>query len=198
MRLGPLLATAGLLLLQTASAAMYWQNVQQDVHIQPDGVVRVLDQRTLIATGDDDFGEAFICVGLGTGQRLELLPGAGAIDMPGSTRAYTQACEDGSAGTEVVVHYDSRRRQGTVLFAYELHGTVDLYSDVAQWYWGIYGTRNVDANGYSLTVHAPGPMEFPYDAIVYRFNNPELPRVELSADRSTLQVAPTSISSRRP
>src|SRR5690625_2861507 len=174
--------------LPAASAAMYWEDVVQTVDIHADGRVTVSDERGLRATGDDDFREAYICLDHEKDQTVTLLDTSGATDVPGQARAYSQACEDGSGGTELVVRYDSRRKNGRVRFDYELEGTLDFRSDVVDWYWGIYGTRNIEARGYRLVVNAPGSMEFPYDAVVYRFDNPEHPEVVLSEDRSTLTV----------
>src|SRR5690625_299575 len=185
--------TFSLLLLSAASAAMYWEDVVQTVEIHSDGRVTVSDERSLQATGDDDFGEAFICLDHEAHQAVTLLDSSGAVDAPGAASAFSQACEDGSGGTELVVKYDSRRRHGRVRFDYELENTLDVRSDVVDWYWGIYGTRNIEARGYRLRVNAPGGMEFPYDAVVYRFDNPEHPEVELSPDRSRLDVSLRSI-----
>lgn len=178
-----------LLLTSLASARIYWDDIDQTVTIQPDGTVHVRDERVLRATGDDDFGEAFICIQLDPGQELILGEASGALDTPERATARTQACEDGSGGTELVVRYNSRQTRGHVLFDYELHGTVNHYSDVAEWYWQIHDTGSPEVRGYTLTVNAPGSMEFPYDAVVYRFANPTLPDVSLSSDRSVLDVA---------
>lgn len=183
-----LLLTSLLLLLSVASARMYWEQVDQTVTIQPDGTVHVRDERMLRATGDDDFGEVFVCVRLTGDQELTLGSNTGALDRPGQATARTQACEDGTSGTEVVVRYNSRRQQGHVLFEYELHNTIDYWSDTAEWYWIIHDQRSPEVRDYRLRVSAPGPMDFPYDAVVYRFRNPTLPLVELSEDRSQLDV----------
>ena len=179
-----------LLFLLTALPALAqeyrWSDVEQNVTIRPDGVVEVDDRRTLTALSGD-FGEAFICLDLERGQRVELLPDSGAVSPGPAAQAYSQRCEEGE-GTELVVRNDRRVRERRVRFHYLLHGSVDAYADVVQWYWEILERGHVGIRDYRLVVEAPGPMEFPYDAFVHRFGNQELPTVRLSDDRSRLQV----------
>ncbi len=177
-----------LLLFSAAHARIYWEQIDQTVTIRPDGIVHVLDERRLKATGDDDFAEAFICIRLRGAEELVGGSRTGALDQPGRATARTQACEDGTPGTEVVVRYNSRRQSGHVLFEYELHNTVDYWSDTAEWYWNVHDSGSPEVMNYHLTVSAPGPMDFPYDAVVYRYRNPTLPLVTLSDDRSVLDV----------
>jgi uncharacterized membrane protein YgcG len=176
-----------LMLPGSAFAAFEWRDVAQQVSIRADGSVHVSDERTLWT--DEDFGEAFICINLAPGQTLTLLPDSGALGPGPSARAYTQACEDGSGGTELVIENSSRVQQRRVHFSYRLDNTLDYYFDVVQWYWQLLDTDSPPVRGYRLTVEAPGAMEQPYDAIVYRFGNPQLPQVSLSDDRSTLKVS---------
>jgi hypothetical protein len=169
----------------SALARFEWRDVVQTVAIAPDGVVTVTDERTLWT--DEDFAEAFICVRLEAAQTLTLLSGESLSGYPAS--AFQQSCESGEPGQEVVVDHGSRITEGRVRFVYRLEGTVDVYSDVVQWYWHILERQHPPIVGYRLTVDAPGPMAFPYDAYVHRFSNPEVPRVSLSEDRSRLGVA---------
>jgi len=173
--------------LHQAHARFEWRDVVQDVRILPDGGVEVRDERTLWTT--EDFGEAFVCVRLRAGETLTLLPGeTGAISPGPAAEGRTQSC---AGGTEVYVAQDARVRERRVRFAYRLDGVVDVYSDVVQWYWNIL-ERAPDRPvvvGYRLRVTTPGPMAEPFDAFVMRYANPELPTVELSADRSVLDVS---------
>lgn len=161
-----------------------WRDVVQKVTIGADGGVVFDDTRTLWT--DDDFGEAFICVGLQAGQRLTLLDGSGGLGPGPSTTAFSQPC---AAGTEVVVKNAQRVSQRRVRFVYRIDGTVDAFSDVVQWYWNPIQRDHPAMIGYDLTVHAPGPMAAPFDAYVHRYSNTEKPQVNLSPDRSTLHVA---------
>ncbi len=173
-----------LLLLGAATAQRYeWRDVVQHVTIQPDGDVVVDDTRTLWT--NDDFGEAFICVGLEAGQRLTLLPGSGGLGPGPDTTSFSQPC---SAGTEVVVKNAQRLSERRVRFVYRISGTTDAYQDVVQWYWNLIQLDHPVILGYELTVDAPGPMSNPFDAYVHRFSNPEQPVVRLSDDRAQLQV----------
>ena len=184
-----LLVTALLLLATVAAAQEYrWEDVRQHVTIRPDGVVEVSDERTLRAV-DGDFGEAFICIEHTGGQRIELLPSTRVVAAPVPGRPRTQACESGAAGTEVVMAFDRRIREAKIRFDYLLHGSVDFYGDVVQWYWQIFGPDESFARGYELIVDAPGAMEEPFDAYVHRFGNTELPEVELSEGRDRLSVS---------
>ncbi len=175
------------LLLGTAHARFEWRDVVQNVRIGQDGGVIVEDERTLWT--DEDFGEAFICIGHPANVRVTLLEGSGAISPGPSSTAFQQACADGGAGTEVVVRQDQRVRERRVRFVYRLDGTIDVYRDVVQWYWNLIQLRHEPIVGYRLTVTAPGPMAAPYDAYVHRYGNPEEPRVALSEDRQVLTVA---------
>ena len=175
------------LLVGAAHARFEWRDVVQNVTIDRDGSVVVVDERTLWT--DEDFGEAFICIGHAADERVTLLEGSGAISPGPSATALQQSCEDGSAGTEVVVRQDQRVRERRVRFVYRLDGTVDVYRDVVQWYWNLIQLDHEPIVGYRLTVTAPGPMAAPYDAYVHRYANPEEPRVALSEDRRVLTVA---------
>jgi len=162
-----------------------WQNVRQRVEIEPDGSVLVRDERTL--TTDENFAEAFICLDLGDGESVTLL-GGGALSPGPAATAFQQPCEDGSGGTELVVRQDERVSERRVFFQYRLEGAVDIYSDVAEWYWTILEQEHPPVHGYDLTVTTPGPMAAPYDAFVHRLGNTELPTVVLSEDRQRLSV----------
>lgn len=174
-----------LLLAGQAQARFEWRDVVQDVRILPDGVVEVRDERTLWTT--DDFGEAFVCVQLRSGEQLTLIGDETTALSPGPAAVgLTQRCD---GGTEVVVRQDTRVRERRVRFAYRLDGTVDAYSDVIQWYWNILERDRPVVLGYQLRVTIPGPMDAPFDAYVMRYANPEEPTVRLSQDRSLLEVA---------
>lgn len=160
-----------------------WRDVEQIAEIQPDGSIVVYDTRTLWT--DDDFGEAFICFELEGRQAIELLPGSGAVSPGPSATAYDQDC---SAGRELVVRNETRVSERRVRFVYRLTGVTEYYSDVAQFYWNMVQLDHPVILGYSLTVKAPGPMAFPYDAYVHRYFNIEQPRVTMSGDLSTLTV----------
>ena len=184
--LRPLLLLA-VLLLGTAHARFEWRDVVQNVTIERDGSVVVVDERTLWT--DEDFGEAFICIGHESQVRVTLLDGSGAVSPGPAATAFQQACADGAAGTEVVVRQDQRVRERRVRFAYRLDGTVDVYRDVVQWYWNLIQLDHPPIVGYRLTVTAPGAMAAPFDAYVHRYANLEEPRVALSDDRRVLTVA---------
>jgi uncharacterized membrane protein len=172
------------LLAASAQARFEWRDVVQDVTIGADAVVTVRDERTLWT--DEDFGEAFICVGHPAGAELTLLEGSGAVDPGSPATAYQQPC---AGGTEVVVRQEQRGRERRVRFVYQLEGTVDVYRDVVQWYWNLVQLDRPPIVDYRLTVRAPGPMAAPFDAYVHRYTNPESPRVVLSEDRRVLNVA---------
>lgn len=177
---------AGLLLSGWAGAQDYtWRDVVQKVAITPNGSVVVSDERTL--TTDEDFAEAFICLDLGANQTVTLL-GAGARSPGPDTTAFRQPCEDGPGGTELVVRQAARVDERRVFFRYRLEGSVNVYSNVAEWYWNILEQEHPPVRGYDLTVSTPGPMEAPYDAYVHRLGNTELPTVTLSKDRQRLTV----------
>ncbi len=172
-----------------AQAQFYqWHDVAQDVDIRSDGTIIVNDERTLVA-GGGDFNEAFICLNLTANQSVELLDG-GALGPGPSARAYTQPCEDGSGGTELVVEMDDeqRVRARRVFYRYALSGALDYYSDVVQWYWIIMEQDHPPVRGYTLDVFIPGTMQAPYEAYVHRFGNPESPTVRLAEGRNRLTV----------
>ena len=175
------------LLLGATHARFEWRDVVQDVTIDRDGSVVVVDERTLWT--DEDFGEAFICIGHPSSVRVTLLGGSGAISPGPTATAFQQGCADGAAGTEVVVRQEQRVRERRVRFVYRLDGTVDLYRDVVQWYWNLIQLDHPPIVGYRLTVTAPGPMAAPFDAYVHRYANLEEPRVALADDRRVLTVA---------
>jgi uncharacterized membrane protein YgcG len=179
-----LVALLVLLLVATSQARFEWRDVVQDVAIAADGSVTVRDERTLWT--DEDFGEAFICVGHPRTVTLTLLDGSGAVSSGPPASAHQQPC---AAGTEVVVRQEQRVRERRVRFVYRLDGSVEPYRDVVQWYWNMIQREHPPIVGYRLTVRAPGPMAAPFDAYVMRYANPEAPRVALSDDRSTLTVA---------
>jgi uncharacterized membrane protein len=168
-----------------AQARFEWRDVVQQVTIAADGSVVVRDERTLW-TPDEDFGEAFICVGHPRSVTVTLLDGSGAVSAGPPATAFQQPCD---AGTEVVVRNQTRVKERRVLFVYRLDGTVEPYSDVVQWYWNLIQLDHPPIVGYRLTVTAPGPMAEPFDAYVMRYGNPEEPRVALSGDRRVLTVA---------
>jgi uncharacterized membrane protein len=168
-----------------AQARFEWRDVVQQVTIAADGSVVVRDERTLW-TPDEDFGEAFICVGHPRSVTLTLLDGSGAVSAGPPATAFQQPCD---AGTEVVVRNQTRVKERRVLFVYRLDGTVEPYSDVVQWYWNLIQLDHPPIAGYRLSVMAPGPMAEPFDAYVMRYGNPEEPRVALSGDRRELTVA---------
>src|SRR5690606_33556451 len=160
-----------------------WRDVEQVAEIQADGSVIVSDTRTLWT--DDDFGEAFICFELEGRQSIEMLPGSGAVSPGPRATAFEQDC---SAGRELVIRNETRVSERRVRFVYRLTGVTEYYSDVVQFYWNMVQLDHPVILGYSLTVKAPGPMAFPYDAYVHRYFNIEQPRVEMSGDLSTLTV----------
>ncbi len=180
-----LIAVALALVAAVAHAQRFeWRDVVQVVTIEPSGDVVVDDTRTLWTDGD--FGEAFICLELEEGQRVDLLPGSGAVSSGPPATAFTQPC---SAGTELVVRNGTRVSERRVRFHYRLSGTMQFFSDVAQWYWNLVQLDHPPIVGYQLRVQAPGPMSEPFDAYVHRYANPEAPVVTLSPDRSVLTVA---------
>ena len=173
-----------LALCTSAIAQSYeWRDVEQVAEIQADGSVIVYDTRTLWT--DDDFGEAFICFELEGRQSIEMLPGSGAVSPGPRATAFEQDC---SAGRELVIRNETRVSERRVRFVYRLTGVTEYYSDVVQFYWNMVQLDHPVILGYSLTVKAPGPMAFPYDAYVHRYFNIEQPRVEMSGDLSTLTV----------
>ncbi len=184
-RRGRLLLTLVLALWAASAQARFeWRDVEQDVTIGRDAVVTVRDERTLWT--DEDFGEAFICVGHPSGVVLTLLEGSGAVDPGSPATAFQQPCD---GGTEVVVRQAQRGRERRVRFVYQLEGSVDVYRDVVQWYWNLVQLDHPPIVDYRLTVRAPGSMAEPFDAYVHRYTNPEAPRVVLSDDRAVLTVA---------
>ncbi len=179
------LALLALLASAWGHARFEWRDIVQEVTIAPDGSVVVRDERTLW-TPDEDFAEAFICVGHPRSVTLTLLGGSGAVSPGPAATAFQQPC---TAGTEVVVRNQTRVKERRVVFVYQLDGSVDAFTDVVQWYWNLIQLDHPPIVGYRLTVTAPGPMAAPYDAYVMRYGNLELPRVALSADRRVLSVA---------
>ncbi len=173
------------LLLSSVLAQSYeWRDVRQRVEILPNGDVIVEDERTLWT--NEDFGEAFIQIELAPGQRIELLEGSGAVSPGPDARAFVQNIP---GGQELVVRNERRVSERRVRFRYRLTGAVDIYSDVVQWYWQILEQKeHPPVIGYQLEVLAPGPMAEPYNAFLHRYRNPEVPKVNLSADRSRLSV----------
>src|SRR5690606_10742970 len=174
-----LLASAFVLLGAAQAQRFEWRDVVQNVTLEPEGTVVIEDTRTLWTDGD--FGEAFICLELERNQRVDLLPRSGAVSSGPQATAFTQPC---AAGTELVVRNESRISERRVRFVYRLSGTMDFYSDMAQWYWNLVQLDHPPIVGYQLRVEAPGPMSEPFDAYVHRYANPERPFVELSEDRS--------------
>src|SRR5690606_31549659 len=161
-----------------------WRDVTQLVALQPDGRVVVIDTRTLWTDGD--FGEAFIYFDRGLGQSITMLPLTGALDPGPVATALSQPCP---AGLVLVVRNADRVSERRLQFAYVLDGTVDVYSDVVQWYWNLIQLDHPPIHGYRLIVTAPGSMSAPFDAFVHTYGNPETPRVFLSEDRSVLTVS---------
>lgn len=183
-RLVLLFGLAIALLVGAAHARFEWRDVVQDVTIAANGDVTVVDERTLWT--DEDFGEAFICIGHAADERVTLLEGSGAVSAGSPATAFQQPC---AAGTEVVVRQEVRGSERRVRFVYRLEGTVDAYRDVVEWYWNLVQLDHPPIVGYRLTVTAPGPMAAPFDAYVHRYANPEEPTVRLSEDRRVLTVA---------
>ncbi len=171
-------------LASTADARFEWRDVVQRFEITADGGVVVIDERTLWTT--EDFGDAFVCVRLASGQRLTLLDATGALSPGPAAVGLTQPC---AGGTEVVVRQDARVRERRVRFAYRLDGVVEAHDDVVEFYWNVLERDRPVVRGYRLEAIAPGPMAAPYDAYVMRYANPEEPLVTLSADRTLLRVA---------
>ena len=166
-----------------AAADFEWRDVRQEVWVRADGSVLVSDERTLVAT-DGDFGEAFIEVHLDRGQVLTLIEGE-ALDPGPGWRAFQQSTQ---RGQEVVIRNDRRITSRRVRFLYRLDGVLDQRSDVVQFSWQILETDRPPVIGYQLVVHAPGPMQAPYDAYVHTLGNPERPEVTLTGERDRLTV----------
>lgn len=162
-----------------------WHDVVQEVTVRPDGSVVVYDERTL--STDEDFAEAFICLNLAADETVTLLEGGARSPGPAAT-ALAQPCEDDSGGTELVVRQEERVAERRVFFRYRLEGSVDVYGDVAEWYWNILEQEHPPVRGYDLTVQLPGPMAEPYNAYVHRLGNTERPTVTLTDDRQRLEV----------
>ncbi len=174
-----------LFLFNFAFARFEWRDVVQTVEILENGDVIVNDERTLWT--NEDFGEAFLCVPLTGKQELTLLDDSGSLSGY-EARAYQQSCTNGLRGQEVVVKHSQRISNGRVRFHYKLTNTLDYYSDVVQWFWGIAELDHPNIKNYNLTINTPGVMAFPYDAYVHRFGNKELPTVILSENRNELKV----------
>ncbi|MEM6431077.1 MAG: DUF2207 domain-containing protein, partial [Deinococcota bacterium] len=181
-----LLLSAAVSLAQTYT----WRDVVQTVTIEADGDVLVTDERTLTVQGGD-FGEAFVEVLLEPDQNLVMLTeDSGSLTTWQGATAYQNRIDNGQ---EVVVGNPNRITQtriqeARVRYVYRLKNTLDVYSDVVQWYWNTIGVEDVAVQNYTLQVNAPGPMNEPYDAYVHRYSNLEEPEVVLSADRSQLTV----------
>jgi len=166
-----------------AHAQPEWREVVQTVRIGADGTTTFDSELTAVVTSGD-FGEVFLCVEHGASP-LTLLPESGVVRASSAGRALTQACD---GGTEVVVRLEQRTTEARVRLAYRLDNSVDLYSDVVQWYWNVLPLQRPTIRGYQLSIEAPGPMADPFDAYVMRYSNPESPTVTLSPDRSRLEV----------
>lgn len=96
-----LLLVAGPLLLSWDSAQDFnWHDVVQEVSLRPGGSAVVYDEHTL--NTDEDFAEPFICLDLAADETVTLLEGGARSPGPTAT-AFTQPCENGSSGTELVV-----------------------------------------------------------------------------------------------
>ena len=159
-------------------------DVRQQVEIHPDGTVEVWDERTWTLSSGD-FGEVYVCLQLERGQSVEILSDSGAAGPGGPGTPFTASCE---GGTEVGVRLDDRVRSARVSLHYLLHGSVDAYADVVEWYWQIFHVGEPPAVGYELTVRPPGRQEAPFDAYVHRLRNPEEPVVRMDPDDSTVTV----------
>lgn len=186
LRTSLVLIGAVLVALTTGSATAQqseWRDVEQAVTIQPNGKVVVVDTRTLWT--EDDFGEAYICFDLAEWQTIEMLPLTGAVGEGPPAAALSQPC---SVGTELVIRNAERVSERHLRFAYALDGTLDVYSDVVQWYWNMIQLNHPPIIGYRLVVKAPSGMPRLFDAFVHRYANPEEGRVWLSDDRSKLVV----------
>lgn len=72
-------------------------------------------------------------------------------------RAFSQACEDGSAGTELVIQHQRHVQERRVRSHYRVEGTMQAYGDVVQWYWNLIQPDHPPIVGYNLKVAAPGP-----------------------------------------
>jgi len=174
----------GAMLLSFAWARFEWRDVVQEVTLLADGGVVVRDERTLW-TPDEDFAEAFICVGHSSNERVTFID-AGTVPPSSAALGFSRACV---GGTELVVSHVARVKQSRVVFEYRIDDSLQLHSDVVQWYWNVLQREHPTVVGYRLEVRAPGPMAEPYEAFVMRYRNPETPRVSLSGDRSLLSVA---------
>lgn len=161
---------AGVLFFTHAFAVFYWDNVEQEFTIEPNGTVRVTDTRTLVGRGED-FGEAFLCIEHPTSISIVMdRKNSGAISPGPTASAFSQSC---SGGTELVVKNDSRVTERRVVFAYEIRDAMTFYSDVAEWYWQVVELDRPDIRGYTLIVNFPEPLSEPYDAFVHRYDLPE-------------------------
>ena len=156
-----------LLVSTHAFAVFYWDDVEQEFTIQPDGTVRVTDTRTLTGRGED-FGEAFLCIAHPATMSIVLDRTASRAISPGpNASAFSQSC---AGGTELVVKNDSRVTERRVVFAYEIRNAASYYSDVVEWYWQVLELDRPDIHGYRLTVNFPEPLSEPYDAYVHRYD----------------------------
>jgi len=173
-----------LMIAGVAQAQPQWREVVQTVRIAADGSTIFDTELTAVVTSGD-FGEVFICVEHGSSP-LTLLPESGVVRANSGGRALTQPCE---GGTEVVVRLEPRTTEARVRLAYRLDESVDRYSDVVQWYWNLLPLDRPTIVGYQLRIEAPGPMAEPFEAYVMRYRNPEVPTVNLSSDRGSLEVS---------
>jgi uncharacterized membrane protein len=160
-----------------------WRDVVQTITVAADGST-TFDTEITAFVGNGDFGEVFMCVEHGPSQ-LTLLPTSGVVRASSSGEAFTQPCTD---GTELVVRLAQRTREARVRISYRLDNTLDLYRDVAQWYWNLLPRDRPTIVGYRATIDAPGPMAAPFEAYVMRYQNPERPTVTLAEDRSRLEI----------
>ena len=166
-----------------AHAEPQWRDVVQTVSIAADGST-IFDMTLTAVVTSGDFGEVFLCVDHGV-SRLTLLPQSGVVRASSGGRAFSQPCD---VGTEVVVRLDQRTSEARVRLAYRIDDSVDVYSDVVQWYWNLFPLERPTIVGYRLSLKIPGSMVAPFDAYVMRYGNPEVPIVSLRADRRRLDV----------
>jgi len=160
-----------------------WRDVVQTITITANGST-TFDTELTAFLSSGDFGEVFLCVEHGPSP-LTMLPTSGVVRASSAGEAFTQPCKD---GTEVAVRLEQRTREARVRIAYRLDNSLDLYRDVAQWYWNLLPRDRPTIVGYHATIHAPGPMADPFEAYVMRYGNPELPIVTLAEDRSRLEI----------
>ena len=171
-----------LLAASLAYAQSYeWCDVKQIVTVQPDGRIVVLDERTLWTDGQ--FIEAFICFGHEDHHSVNMLPLTGAVGAGPESYAYTQPC---GAGTEIVIRGAEPVSERRLRFAYVFDGTLDVYSDVVQWFWNLLQLDHPPIRGYRLVVQAPGPTQQLFYAYVHRYANPDPGRVWVAENGSKM------------